>query len=228
MSSGTVYPLRPSAPLIAVIGSSPLLPTPTAQDGDNVAGSSQLRRNTPPLNAVVRLLPTPMRGDGERGPNSKQGMRAEGNPNLPEAIKLLPTPAEADSRNTRNATANDGEGSTGHSGTTLSDVAHRWKEEVQLLPTPRAAVDKEHGPNGQHWAELRATVESLSTGEISSPPSDDGNRSSDLRLSPWFVEWMMGMPEGWSDPDCPLSAMEFSARSGFSPASTSPSASGSE
>jgi hypothetical protein len=39
----------------------------------------------------------------------------------------------------------------------------------------------------------------------------------DLRLSPWFVEWMMGAPEGWSDPDCPLSATEFSSRQAARP-----------
>jgi hypothetical protein len=52
-----------------------------------------------------------------------------------------------------------------------------------------------------------------STGASTNPPSDAGNEpSDDRRLSPWFVEWMMGAPEGWSDPDCPLSATEFSSR----------------
>lgn len=35
------------------------------------------------------------------------------------------------------------------------------EEAIQMLPTPRARVDKEYGPNGQHWGELNATVLSL-------------------------------------------------------------------
>ena len=39
-----------------------LLPTPTTQDGANQAGASQHRRDTPPLNVIATLLPTPMVG----------------------------------------------------------------------------------------------------------------------------------------------------------------------
>ena len=143
-----------------------------------------------PLPIAIKLLPTPMaltNSGTEVSSASREGGRM-----LEESVKLLPTPAVADSRNTRNATANEGRGSTGHAGTTLSDVAYRWKQDV----------------------------ESPSTGETSSPQSDDGSRSSDLHLSPWFVEWMMGLPEGWSDPDCQLSATEFRSRSGFSSGGT--------
>jgi hypothetical protein len=31
----------------------------------------------------------------------------------------------------------------------------------------------------------------------------------------------MGLPEGWSDPDCPLSATEFKSRWGYSSGNTS-------
>lgn len=36
-----------------------LFPTPTAQDGSNNGGPSQFERNTPPLNALAKSLPTP-------------------------------------------------------------------------------------------------------------------------------------------------------------------------
>ena len=133
VSSGTVFPLRPSAPLTDVTGCSPLLPTPRAD----------------PRDATSR--------------KAREGWR----PSLMESL--------------------------------------------QLLPTPRARVDKEHGPNGKHWGELRPVVESLSNGASTSPPSDDGKPSTAPRLSPWFVEWMIGAPPGWSDPDCPLSATEFAS-----------------
>lgn len=112
---------------------------------------------------------------------------------------------------------------------------------TRLLPTPRARTDKEHGPDGKHWAELRATVEGMMrllptphgmakegqerrpgptgnelgralTGRSTSPPSDAGSKSSAPRLNPSFVEWMIGAPDGWSDPACPLSATEFLCR----------------
>jgi hypothetical protein len=144
------------------------------------------------------------------------------------------------------------------------------KQIKRLLPTPRAAVDKEHGPDGRHWGELRPTLMQLlptptaadgermsqtygrgndtlrgatvkllptptvndsknltapsqgdrnslalptlmrSLGGNTNPPSDAGNEpSDDRRLSPWFVEFLMGAPQGWSDPDVELSANDF-------------------
>jgi hypothetical protein len=160
MSSGTVYPLRPSAPLTDVIGSSPLLPTPVA----NPTG---------------------------RTPEQHMAMR--------EAIGR-------------------------HSATDLEAA-------VRLLLTPRANDGHRESPrrsNAGYGATIEQAVGLVLSGETSDLRSGAGSMPSDLRLSPWFVEWMMGMPEGWSDPDCLLSATAFSARSGSSPAATSPSASGNE
>jgi hypothetical protein len=163
-----------------VIGSSPLLPTPRA----NIAKQGLPRkRHWGELRAeVMSLLPTPTAGDGTRGPNSRQGLRATGNPNLPEAIKLLPTPR-----------ANDG-----------------------LRPSPRRS-------GAGFGATLEEDVVSLSPGAPTRTRSGAGKLSTDLRLSPWFVEWMIGAPHGWSDPDCRLSATEFKSRSATSPAAESSS-----
>lgn len=57
-----------------------LLPTPTTQDGTNCGGPAQFQRNTPPLNAVVTLLPTPPSRDAKGGDCSPNG-----GPSLPEA-----------------------------------------------------------------------------------------------------------------------------------------------
>jgi hypothetical protein len=158
---------------------------------------------------------------------------------------------------------------------------------LALLPTPRAAVDKDHGADGQHWGELKPTLLSLlptptahertlaprqvhhgrqlanelralkllptpvgqdgknatapsqekrnapglptalrllSIGASTDPPSSDGSEPSvGLLENPCFREWLLGAPEGWSDPDCPLSATEFKSRSATSPAATSSS-----
>lgn len=133
----------------------------------------------------LQLLPTP--SATEYGNNQSPSEGAAVRESLPRLVgKLLPTPTTADSRNSRNATANNGQGSTGHSGTTLSDVAYEW------------------------------------SGATTDPQSADGKPSTAQpprpSLNPEFVEWMLGLPRGWSDPDCPLSAMAFRSSAGDSPA----------
>ena len=54
-----------------------LLPTPTTQDAANDGGPSQFDRNTPPLNAMVKLLPTPSVADSLGGHERRGGARGE-------------------------------------------------------------------------------------------------------------------------------------------------------
>jgi hypothetical protein len=156
---------------------------------------------------------------------------------LEEAIKMLPTPVAADGRE---------KGGGGRWSPTSAPLEQTLKDEVKLLPTPVANDDNKspeaHMAMKRRLSERdgseRTQITSLlvlskagfkqpaewqSSGASTSPPSSDGSESTDLRLSPWFVEWMMGLPEGWSSPDCLLSAMEFKSRLDASPASTSSS-----
>jgi hypothetical protein len=204
---GTVYPLPPLVPRTSATGCSPLLPTPRAAEREARQGkrtpSQEAGTHGKSLYAEVQtlaLLPGALRTRST--PPTPKAADGEHSPNLAKALTLLPTPCARDWK---------GEGYEGQLPTEIP----------KLLPTPRAAVDKEHGPNGQHWAELRPIVESLSGGASTSPPSEDGSKPSGLRLSPWFVEWMMGAPHGWSDPDCPLSATEFRSKLGISSESDS-------
>jgi hypothetical protein len=124
------------------------LPTPTGQDGANVAGPSQFNRNSLPLNAFVMLLPTPAVNDMGSGKDPEawnewaaKQKAADGRP-APhgksleqEALTMLPTP------------------------TTRSDATHRKDfapslyQEVIVLPTPKATNNenqqnlKDYGPN---------------------------------------------------------------------------------
>lgn len=88
-----------------------------------------------------------------------------------------------------------------------------------LLPTPTAPHDSRNethpriGDDQGHSGTTLLDAALLSGGVDTSPRSEGGKSSSGgLRLNPLFVEWMMGCPEGWTDPDCPLSATEFSSR----------------
>jgi hypothetical protein len=186
-----------------------LLPTPAAADGERE--SLTYGRGNSTLKGAVKLLPTPhgmpKEGQARRpGPSGNELGRA-----INQEVKLLPTPMARTKGGTQVSSAS-------------REGGLMLEESVKLLPTPR---ERDH--KGRGFEDVRQTVlervaaESLSTGETLSPRSDDGSTSSDLHLSPWFVEWMMGLPEGWSDPDCLLSATEFRSRWGFSSADSSSS-----
>jgi hypothetical protein len=99
---------------------------------------------------------------------------------------------------------------------------------ITLLPTPTANDDNKSPEahmrmkarmKGGPWNTItslgvlaRAGFQQPSNGEVTSQPSDDGKKSPAPHLHPCFVEWMIGVPVGWSDPDCPLSATEFMSR----------------
>lgn len=164
---------------------------------------------TPEIIATATRVRDEMKRLNHRGPSSST---ARPDTTL---LTLLPTPMAR----TQSGTQVSGDSRTG--GPMLQG------ESVRMLPTPRARVDKEHGPDGKHWGELRPVVESLSTGATISPPSPDGKPSTGLRLNPSFVGWMMGTTScrdcgrEWTDPDCPHSVTAFMFTSDGSPVSTS-------
>jgi hypothetical protein len=94
-----------------------------------------------------------------------------------------------------------------------------YEEEPETWEVRRQAAAEKHGNNGLGAPLPIALKQSI--GATTSQPSGAGKPSPALRLSPWFVEWMMGVPAGWSDPDCPLSATEFKSRSASSSGNTS-------
>jgi hypothetical protein len=189
MRSGTVFQQQPSVPRTSVTGLFALLRTPTSAPWNQggCGGESEAE--------IKRLLPTP------RANIAKQGLPREGNWGELRAdiMSLLPTPNRDDTR------PNSQSESETKRQARLSDA-------LRLLPTPSAT---EYGSNQSPspGAAVRPSLPSLLTGASTSQPSDDGSRFTDLRLSPSFVEWMMGAPAGWSDPDCPPSAMEFRSSS---------------
>jgi DNA (cytosine-5)-methyltransferase 1 len=157
-----------------------LLPTPTRRDykdGGFVAGV--------PENALLgrvawRLLPTPTSALGSGGQTSRSGDRKD--ERLLSGIardvsaRLLPTPVVSDARGGRNATSGRQEGSSHHGGTTLGDVAY-------------LSAFHEYAPAIERWAGI--------LGRPAPEPTVPTARGEGRRLSPVFVEWMMGLPEGW-------------------------------
>jgi hypothetical protein len=174
--SGIAYRQEPSAPLTAVTGSLPLLPTPRAS-----------------LNELRTTKRTPSQEDGTHGRYLAS-----------EVLNLLPTPTRHMVKDTGAPSEFDRK-SPAITATVL-----------RLLPTPDASVAN-YAEDPDEWQARADTLK-----EKHRNGNGHGTKpSTGLRLSPSFVEWMIGAPAGWSDPDCPLSATEFSARSAASPGSTS-------
>jgi hypothetical protein len=232
---GDAFELPTWEPRTDVTGSSPLLGTPTARDWKGPGMAHQLPTD-------LALLPTPLRAAGEQGPNGQRrgptpmarDGRSDGSPNIPSKNgsgtslmktlpKLLPTPTAADgTKVARNKTGGRKPDSKHHTGTTMQAVAYEWAG--KLLPTPRK-VDGQRNRVQESSPGWRPTLEqetlSLSSGASTSPPSDDGKPSTAARprLSPEFVEWMMGTPRcnecgrGWTDSACQHSVTAFTSTS---------------
>jgi DNA (cytosine-5)-methyltransferase 1 len=125
----------------------------------------------------LTFLPTPQAnlGRGTGTPSYEtayQRQVVQGKRNLDDAVAMLPTPTAMDSRGSRNATAARGpEARPVNTGWTLNDVRHayRWAEYGQAIARWEAIL-----------------------GRRAPAPTDDRGR-----LSPLFVEWLMGWPQGW-------------------------------
>lgn len=184
--NGTLYRLQPLVHLTSAIvsGSSrSMLPTPNTSDGGAW---------TPPhgtgQNLRAALLPTPTANDYG---SSQNGHRADGStfnqagkPSLSTMARrgLIPTPTAGDasasgSRNTASSNA--------HPGLSVTDWARGDGGAGRLLPTPQAEDHRNCADYSDRSRGHSPQLRHLGTG----------------RLNPRFVEWMMGYPPDWTDPD---------------------------
>ena len=185
MRSGRVFPRPVSAPLTDATAFSSLLPTPTASTyGSNRGGSSGrvgVKRHS--LDALARLgllLPTPTRKGNynrpEVGTVSGEGLATA-------LLELLPTPLRRQRGGRGAASVESGGGQT------------TWGVLTSLLRTPV----RSDGVKGPAKAGARGGGDSLATTLTHSVAGEHGHEGGPL--SPSFVEWMMGTPPGWTDPN---------------------------
>lgn len=147
---------------------------------------------------VSRLLPTPRASDGDKGGPNQRG--SKGDLALPAAVvHLLPTPTTANSHGNEENSRGD---------RLLPGVV------VDLLPTPSVA-DVEGGRKARSGARsnellLNGIAHEQRFGQYASAivrqeecfgrpapdPTEPTGRGGAHRLSPAFVEWMMGLPAG--------------------------------
>jgi hypothetical protein len=156
-----------------------LPPTPTTVEGtgpgSHGTGGDNLRT------VVDQLLPTPRATDGTKGGPNQRG--SSGDLMLPSAVqRMVPTPTVGDSKSARNSTATRHVlPPTGlHAGDTLTDA---------FVPVT--------GEAAQDWREYEAAIrrQEAAFGRPAPLPTESGNKGQP-RLSPAFVEWLMGLPEG--------------------------------
>ena len=187
MRSGVYSARRELAPRTAVNGSSSW-PTPTALVSQ---GGTDLREraNGKRLDTVATTWATPtVKGDHNRAELSRKA--GDG---LATQAKGWATPA-----------ARDGKGSfsTGH-GRDLSQDAKGWATPSQAMNAGYASDEKRKQPSsGGHRAGHRGNELLRQARGLQAPTQATGNGStpaSTRRLNPRFVEWLMGLPLGWTD-----------------------------
>lgn len=139
----------------------------------------------------LTLLPTPEAKLASSGPDYARMARAgSGGHDLITAVSLLPTPMTSDDRHP--STADDRRKSP------------QLRAVGSLLPSPRQADGSKGAVNRsasiQDWRQYEPAIRrwELVTGRPAPPPTITGPKGGQ-RLSPDFVDWMMGWPAGWTD-----------------------------
>ena len=189
---GTLYELPTSVPRTdesAYSSWGGLLPTPTAtlnapapwKPGVDWWLQSRATRN---LEGVVTgntpLLPSPVSRDWKGVPGDNVQMAS-----LPREISLLPTPSAG--------VFNDGEDLGSWRKRRDANLSKKINGNGQGLPLAIAAQDE------INWGRYSGAIffwEKILSRKAPSPTESTG-RDGNPRLSPSFVEWMMGLPEGW-------------------------------
>jgi DNA (cytosine-5)-methyltransferase 1 len=184
-----------------------ILPTPTARDdkGHNQRGDTSCLTGA--------LLPTPRATDGTNGGPNQRG--SSGDLMLPSAVhQLLPTPTASQFPSNKSLSP----------GATERPALGAIN---QLLPTPsvadatggHATRSGTHGTGGPdlrtaianttQWGTYAPAIEHWQnvTGHPVPPPTETGPQGAQ-RLSPRFVEWMMGYPQNWTDLNSPKPSTE--------------------
>ncbi|TQE35271.1 DNA cytosine methyltransferase [Streptomyces ipomoeae] len=162
-----------------------LLPTPAAADGTGGPGTSPKRQGGMNLRTAVTLLPTPAARDWKSGASNLIGTNSR--PLNEVVVNLLPTPTAA--RYGRNRSASEGASSRPSIEYLARDLADgsRWV----------ATNGTDYGPAIHRWETV--------LGRPAPEPTEPGTKGN-RRLSPAFVEWMMGADPGWvTGPDLGLS-----------------------
>ncbi|MEV8429875.1 DNA cytosine methyltransferase [Streptomyces chartreusis] len=162
-----------------------LLPTPAAADGTGGPGLSPKRQGGMNLRTAVTLLPTPAARDWKSGASNLIGTNSR--PLNEVVVNLLPTPTA--SRYGRNRSASEGASSR----PSIEYLARGLADGSRWVATNGT----DYGPAIRRWEQVLRRP---------APEPTEAGAKGNRRLSPAFVEWMMGADPGWvTGPDLGLS-----------------------
>jgi len=123
---------------------------------------------------TTALLPTPRATDGTKGGPNQRG--SSGDLMLPSAVTLLPTPQAQDAK--------------GH---TPSNAINRARQGRQVMLAHAVDSFGDYAPAIARWEAI--------LGRPAPAPTEPTGKGGAHRLSARFVEWLMGLPDGWvTDP----------------------------
>jgi len=156
------------------------LPTPSAtQYGSNqggAAGRTGKVRHSLESMAKHNLWPTPTASDSQGGPRQSDGKRGRALKDLPNPA--WPTPTTQDNNQIKGKDKR---------GTTLGGAVRNW-------PTPSARDHK----GGYIGGRIRNGKVSFDTLDVAVQHLSNKDKKSGT-LNPDWVEWLMGVPTGWTD-----------------------------
>jgi hypothetical protein len=120
------------------------------------------------------MFPTPRAVDADKGGRSPEGILKELDRghgiDLPSHVQIFPTPTAKGNNNKKGSSVKSGDG--------LATV-------VKMLPTPTCNDSKNNNPPSQRTENGRHT--------------DQLNVIAGGSLNPDWVEWLQGLPVGWTD-----------------------------
>lgn len=165
-----------------------------------------------PLTVAVKDWPTPVASAGKRGVHDRRDVKT--GRSLTFTAADWPTPTSRDHRAPNSQDSQDSQdrrNADSARGQQLPNFVEHVLQETWGTPSTMDArgrtYTRDGGAKGEERLALSGQAESLSFRSIpQDPPSaSDGPPSSptspsSLRLSPEFVEWLMGWPPGWTIP----------------------------
>jgi site-specific DNA-cytosine methylase len=171
--------------------------TPTSRDWKDTPGMGTTREDRPGEGRLDQLprqahqWPTPT----ARDPNGQRGEHTRSGRDLSQDPGRWPTPRAQDSYERRNQATRDRILADGGD-VTLPTLVSRW-------PTPTAGDGRAAGSRNAPGSGAHAGV---SLSDAVTTGSSTGRQGAHTgRLSPAFVESLMGFPVGWTDPCGPIS-----------------------
>jgi hypothetical protein len=155
------------------------------QSGRHTTTTGVMHPGTSLTDAIRDRWPTPLALDAEKDPKKHRS----DNPSLPALAKSQWSTPRASDGEKSGPNARDGNG-TPH----IANQAAKW-----ATPTVTASTGGNQMRGGDRQNELLlAGQASLASGPPVPVPIGAPSKPPSLRLNPEFVEWLMGMPRGWT------------------------------